>query len=62
NLIDMRCQVCNRIISGKPITRHTCCVNKLYVFCSEACMKRWTQNWLRRQEQIKVRNVRKNLF
>ncbi|MEM3078600.1 MAG: hypothetical protein QXR38_03795 [Nitrososphaerales archaeon] len=53
----MRCQVCGRIISGKPVTRHTCCVNKLYIFCSEECMRRWAQDWLKRQEQIKARKT-----
>ncbi|MBS7247959.1 MAG: TRASH domain-containing protein [Candidatus Freyarchaeota archaeon] len=45
----MRCQTCGQLIKGKPITRKTCCVNKLYVFCSESCMKKWSQNWLTRQ-------------
>ncbi|NIR88039.1 TRASH domain-containing protein [Candidatus Bathyarchaeota archaeon] len=45
----MRCQVCGKVITGNPVTRKTCCVNKLYVFCSDACMRRWTRNWLRRQ-------------
>ncbi|MEM2995567.1 MAG: TRASH domain-containing protein [Candidatus Bathyarchaeia archaeon] len=45
----MRCQVCGKIITGKPVTRKTCCVNKLYVFCSEACLRKWNQNWLKRQ-------------
>ncbi|RLI21863.1 hypothetical protein DRO54_02570 [Candidatus Bathyarchaeota archaeon] len=46
---NLRCQVCGRIIRGKPITRKTCCINKLYVFCSEACMRKWVRQWLKRQ-------------
>ncbi|MEM1553076.1 MAG: hypothetical protein QXH03_10485 [Candidatus Bathyarchaeia archaeon] len=29
--------------------RKTCCVNKLYVFCSEECLRKWARNWLKRQ-------------
>jgi len=54
----MKCQMCGRR-SDNPITRKTCCVNKLYVFCSEACLQKWNRDWLRRQEQIatKVRSA-----
>lgn len=45
----MRCIVCGKVIRGKPIVRKTCCVNKLYVFCSWKCMKLWTQQWLKRE-------------
>ncbi|MEM3090882.1 MAG: TRASH domain-containing protein [Candidatus Bathyarchaeia archaeon] len=45
----MRCQVCGKIITGKPVMRKTCCVNKLYVFCSEECLRKWARNWLKRQ-------------
>jgi len=24
-------------------------VNKLYIFCSEGCLHKWSQGWLRRQ-------------
>jgi len=50
----MKCQVCGRR-SDNPLTRKTCCVNKLYVFCSEACLQRWNRDWLRRQEQISTK-------
>ncbi|MFQ5762449.1 MAG: TRASH domain-containing protein [Candidatus Bathyarchaeia archaeon] len=52
--LEPRCEVCGRLIAGQPVTRKTCCVNKLYVFCSEMCLRKWTQTWLRRQEQIAV--------
>ncbi|MCD6469371.1 TRASH domain-containing protein [Candidatus Bathyarchaeota archaeon] len=45
----LRCQVCGKLIQGKPVTRKTCYVNKLYVFCSEACMRKRVRGWLRRQ-------------
>jgi len=48
----MRCEVCGRQIREKPLTRKTCCVNKLYVFCSEACLKNWSRRWLSNQEQV----------
>jgi hypothetical protein len=51
----IRCYVCNKY-SDNPIVRKTCCVNKLYVFCSEACLRSWYRKWLRRQEQIKTKN------
>ena len=35
----LRCQVCGKVIREKPVTRKTCCVNSLYVFCSEALEK-----------------------
>jgi hypothetical protein len=47
-VVGVRCQVCGRKAMN-PVTRKTCCVNKLYVFCSEKCLRRWKQNWLRRQ-------------
>ncbi|MFQ5711721.1 MAG: TRASH domain-containing protein [Candidatus Geothermarchaeales archaeon] len=45
----MRCQVCGKIIAGNPIVRKTCCVNKLYVFCSTNCLKAWSRGWLKRE-------------
>ncbi len=50
----MKCQLCGRR-SDTPVTRKTCCVNKLYVFCSEACLQKWNRDWLRRQEQISTK-------
>ncbi len=31
------------------MVRKTCCVNKLYVFCSNLCMQAWTRSWLGRE-------------
>lgn len=55
-VVGMKCQVCGRR-SDTPVTRKTCCVNKLYVFCSEACLQKWNRDWLRRQEQIKTKKT-----
>jgi hypothetical protein len=60
-IVGMRCQVCGKR-SDNPVTRKTCCVNKLYVFCSEACLQRWNRDWLQRQEQIIVKKARTVTF
>lgn len=45
----MRCEVCNKSITGEPLTRKTCCVNKLKIFCSKNCLQKWNRQWLKRQ-------------
>jgi len=45
----MRCIVCGRLVKDELHVYKTCCVNKLYVFCSEDCRKKWAGSWLRMQ-------------
>lgn len=44
-----RCKACGRLITGKPLWRKTCCVNKLSMFCSKTCLDSWSRGWLKRQ-------------
>ena len=53
-----RCEICGKLVD-KPITRKTCCVNKLHIFCSEKCLQAWSRRWLRNQEQIIKKNALK---
>ncbi|MFQ6085875.1 MAG: hypothetical protein ACE5OY_06410 [Candidatus Bathyarchaeia archaeon] len=50
----MKCQVCGRLITGEYVSRKTCCVNKLYVFCSEKCLQEWTRAWMRNQMPMRT--------
>ncbi|MBN1215761.1 MAG: hypothetical protein JXA99_10030 [Candidatus Lokiarchaeota archaeon] len=56
----MRCNGCNKIIIGDPITRKTCCINKLKNFCSNNCLQKWNQQWLKRQ--VSQNNKKKLIF
>lgn len=44
-----RCKTCGKLISGKPLWRKTCCVNKVSMFCSKTCLDSWSRGWLKRQ-------------
>ncbi len=51
-----RCDICGAIVKD-PILIKTCCVNKPVTFCSRKCYQKWKSEWMRRQEQLRVKKL-----
>jgi len=49
----VKCSWCGKTITSEPISVKTCCVNKPWYFCSEACYKIFTQKWTANQDALK---------
>ncbi len=49
----LKCSWCGKTIIHEPISVKTCCVNKPWHFCSEACYKSFAQKWTANQDALK---------
>gem|GEM_PF-2087304 len=55
-----RCIVCGRIVRDPSYIRKTCCVNKVYMFCSNECRNRWSSMWLKSQVEQRYGTSRRS--
>jgi len=60
----VKCSWCGRLISGEPIAVKTCCVNKPWYFCGEACYRQFTAKWVKNQDALskKKSSLRKGVL